>query len=470
VVVAEELHWERGRTAAPSRAARTGRSAGGALPSGAHHRRSRAGPSWIPCTRAVSSRLAPAQNAARRGNRGRFDRAVNGTRWRKAPRGERRCPTSRAAEVRAGRGGRSGGGRRGARRAAERGGAPGARRRAPARRAHAPPARAPRRARRAAGDRQPRQQDGAPHGARAAAAARRAAGAAWRSTHAAPMRRPCSAHAQRGPRTPASLQPWHAAAAAPTGQARSDPNPKRTPQVVTVVSSEEARSYGDALLAPYAAQPLPPPATGRPVPLVLVKGDRRLADVISDHAEACRADLVVCGSHNLCVQGARRPPAVRPCRANRSGRAASVLQAPAAAPSPSQRPRRRARHAPAGTRDAPLPASGSFALRLVRDVRSCPLLVVKSNNLGHFLQSGSAAAGLRVMVDCQVGRRASGRGQSRRRTPWQSRRGARMGDCWCGTGRQVRSGRQLAACPRLRFSPFDPSRVRSQTRATCCLG
>jgi hypothetical protein len=55
----------------------------------------------------------------------------------------------------------------------------------------------------------------------------------------------------------------------------------------------------------------------------------------------------------------------------------------------------------AGTRDDPLPAAGSFSLRLAKAVRCCPLLVVKSNNTGHFLQGGSAAAGLRVLVDCQ---------------------------------------------------------------------
>ncbi|GBF96751.1 hypothetical protein Rsub_09607 [Raphidocelis subcapitata] len=124
--------------------------------------------------------------------------------------------------------------------------------------------------------------------------------------------------------------------------------------VVTVVSSEDSRPYGDSILRPFAVAPLPSGAF--PTPVVLVKGDERLGDVIAAYAAEARADLVVCGSHHLCVTGAR---------------------------------------------DDPLPAAGSFALRLARTVRCCPLLVVKSNNNGHYLASGSAATGLRIMVDCQ---------------------------------------------------------------------
>jgi hypothetical protein len=40
-----------------------------------------------------------------------------------------------------------------------------------------------------------------------------------------------------------------------------------------------------------------------------------------------------------------------------------------------------------------MPAAGSFALRLVRAVRCCPLLVVKSNSAGAYLAHGSTAAG-----------------------------------------------------------------------------
>ena len=79
--------------------------------------------------------------------------------------------------------------------------------------------------------------------------------------------------------------------------------------MVTVVTSEDARPRGESIVGPFAAQPLPPPpaaaAARYPTPVVLIKGDARLADVISEYAEASRADLVVCGSHHLCVQGAR---------------------------------------------------------------------------------------------------------------------------------------------------------------------
>lgn len=83
-------------------------------------------------------------------------------------------------------------------------------------------------------------------------------------------------------------------------------------QVVTVVSSEESRGFGAALLQPFLAQPLP---SGRAAGgLVLVKGDERLSDVIAAHAEEGRADLVVCGSHHLCTTGeARKAAAAAAC-------------------------------------------------------------------------------------------------------------------------------------------------------------
>lgn len=48
---------------------------------------------------------------------------------------------------------------------------------------------------------------------------------------------------------------------------------------------------------------------------------------------------------------------------------------------------------PAGTRGDPLPASGSFALRLVKNVRDCPVLVVKANSKGPYVRATSAALG-----------------------------------------------------------------------------
>jgi hypothetical protein len=47
----------------------------------------------------------------------------------------------------------------------------------------------------------------------------------------------------------------------------------------------------------------------------------------------------------------------------------------------------------AGTRGDPLPASGSFALRLVKSVRCCPVLVVKANSKGPYIRATSAALG-----------------------------------------------------------------------------
>ena len=39
------------------------------------------------------------------------------------------------------------------------------------------------------------------------------------------------------------------------------------------------------------------------------------------------------------------------------------------------------------------PASGSFSLRLVKAVRSCPILVVKVNSRGPYLRSDNVAMG-----------------------------------------------------------------------------
>lgn len=92
------------------------------------------------------------------------------------------------------------------------------------------------------------------------------------------------------------------------------------------MSSEESRAFGEALLRPFleqtpsgssggssgsssgaatgaaaAAAALPALAAS---PVVLIKGDQRLSDVIAEYAEASRADLVVCGSHHLSTTGA----------------------------------------------------------------------------------------------------------------------------------------------------------------------
>ena len=118
------------------------------------------------------------------------------------------------------------------------------------------------------------------------------------------------------------------------------------------------RALGEAFLA-QLIEGAPPRATGgaRPTPVVLAMAPHeRFADVVAGYAVKCRAELVVCGSHHLCARG---------------------------------------------TRDDPLPASGSVALRVARAVRSCPVLVVKPSSVGHYLAAGSAGKGLRVLVDCQ---------------------------------------------------------------------
>jgi hypothetical protein len=51
----------------------------------------------------------------------------------------------------------------------------------------------------------------------------------------------------------------------------------------------------------------------------------------------------------------------------------------------------------AGTRDDPLPATGSFATKLVKSVRSCPVLVVKANSRGPYLRSDNGAMGKRLL-------------------------------------------------------------------------
>lgn len=65
--------------------------------------------------------------------------------------------------------------------------------------------------------------------------------------------------------------------------------------------SEESRAFGEALLQPFQEHVLP--GGGHPAPVVLVKGDERLSDVITAYAESSRADVVVCGSHHLCIKG-----------------------------------------------------------------------------------------------------------------------------------------------------------------------
>lgn len=71
------------------------------------------------------------------------------------------------------------------------------------------------------------------------------------------------------------------------------------------MSSEDSRVFGEATLAPFADAAVPL-VGDRPTAVVLVKGDsERLSDTIAEYAEASRAELVVCGSHHLCVKGAR---------------------------------------------------------------------------------------------------------------------------------------------------------------------
>ena len=48
-------------------------------------------------------------------------------------------------------------------------------------------------------------------------------------------------------------------------------------QAVTVVSSDDSRALGEALLRPFVTQPLP--RGGSAVGVVVVRGDTRLSDV-----------------------------------------------------------------------------------------------------------------------------------------------------------------------------------------------
>ena len=57
---------------------------------------------------------------------------------------------------------------------------------------------------------------------------------------------------------------------------------------------------------------------------------------------------------------------------------------------------------PAGSRGDPLPASGSFALRLVKSVRCCPVLVVKANSKGPYVRATSAALGEEHWQHCSA--------------------------------------------------------------------
>ncbi|WIA17780.1 hypothetical protein OEZ85_009293 [Tetradesmus obliquus] len=134
--------------------------------------------------------------------------------------------------------------------------------------------------------------------------------------------------------------------------ARALLRPRDELQLVTVVASEEAVAYGKRLLEQYEQEPCDNVVT----PVVLVKGDLRLDEAIAQHVSSASADLLVMGSHNLCA---------------------------------------------AGTRDDPLPATGSFAKKLVKALQCCPVLVVKANSRGPYLRSDNGAMGLKVMVECQ---------------------------------------------------------------------
>lgn len=53
---------------------------------------------------------------------------------------------------------------------------------------------------------------------------------------------------------------------------------------------------------------------------------------------------------------------------------------------------------PAGTRDNPMPASGSFALRVLKQMRHCPVLLVKANSKGPYLRSDNGGMGKPVVT------------------------------------------------------------------------
>lgn len=47
----------------------------------------------------------------------------------------------------------------------------------------------------------------------------------------------------------------------------------------------------------------------------------------------------------------------------------------------------------AGTRDSPIPASGSFALRVIKHVKHCSVLLVKANSKGPYIRSDNEGMG-----------------------------------------------------------------------------
>eukprot|EP00878_Enallax_costatus_P012355 GHUV01012905.1.p1 GENE.GHUV01012905.1~~GHUV01012905.1.p1 ORF type:complete len:221 (+),score=73.77 GHUV01012905.1:1993-2655(+) len=132
--------------------------------------------------------------------------------------------------------------------------------------------------------------------------------------------------------------------------------PRDELQLVTVVMSEDSISYGNDLLAPYLQEK----CSNNVTPVVLVKSDEGMIEVISEYVAASGADLLVLGSHNLCA---------------------------------------------AGTRDNPMPASGSFALRVLKHVKHSSVLLVKANSKGPYIRSDNEGMGLKVMVDCQANSR-----------------------------------------------------------------
>eukprot|EP00877_Chromochloris_zofingiensis_P008490 jgi/Chrzof1/3895/Cz13g12140.t1 len=128
--------------------------------------------------------------------------------------------------------------------------------------------------------------------------------------------------------------------------------PNDTLLLLTVVMTEDSLDYGHQLLEQYAEQaPLNPIER-----VVLVKGTERLSDVIASSVEQQMVELVICGSHNLCITGSR---------------------------------------------DDPRPAAGSFALQLIKTIKSCPVLLVKVNSKAPYLRSDNPSMGLKVMVECQ---------------------------------------------------------------------
>lgn len=85
--------------------------------------------------------------------------------------------------------------------------------------------------------------------------------------------------------------------------ARALLRPRDELQLVTVVLTEQSVGYGQSLLAPHLDPP-EAPCGNTITPVVLVKGDERLADIINAYAAAASADLLVMGTQNLCCAGA----------------------------------------------------------------------------------------------------------------------------------------------------------------------